>query len=115
MKIDFVRSGGLAGVRLAVSVVTESLPVEDASRLAQLVDGSGFFEMEQASTESSPARDRYEYRLTIESQIWGRHALVLPESAVPEELRPLLDHLTGMARHREGPEGADSRRGNSSG
>ncbi|MFH1183899.1 MAG: protealysin inhibitor emfourin [Chloroflexota bacterium] len=113
MKIDFVRSGGLAGLRLAVSVDTESLPVEDASRLVQLVEGAGFFGLEQASPDASPGRDRFEYRLTIESQIWGRNAVVLPEPAVPEELRPLLDHLTALAMRRERPDDAGRRQGKS--
>jgi len=100
VKIDFVRSGGFAGLRLALSVDTESLPTEDASRIAQLVEAAGFFELEQTTLEKSGAPDRFEYRLTIESQIWGRHAVVLPESAVPEEMRPLLDHLTALATGR---------------
>ena len=101
-------------MRLVVSVDTDSLPAEDASRLVQLVEKAGFFELEQGSADAPPGRDRFEYRLMIESQIWGRHTVVMPESAVPEELRPLLDHLNAMARRRDGPDDDVRRRGSSS-
>jgi hypothetical protein len=97
MKIDFVRSGGVAGVRLALTLDTESLPVDEAFHIAKLVEGAGFFELVQGFSGAAPAPDRFEYRLTIESQIWGRNAVVLAESAVPVEMRPLLDHLTALA------------------
>lgn len=97
MKIDFVRSGGIGGFRLALVFDTETLPAEEASRIAQLVEGSGFFDLHEGSAGRTPAPDRFEYRLAIQSQVWGHHAVVLHESGVPDEMRPLLDLLTGMA------------------
>jgi hypothetical protein len=104
MKLDFVRSGGFAGLRLALAIDTDSLPAEAASRILQLVEAAGFFELDQGAVDRSAAPDRFEYRLTIESAIWGKHAIVLAESAVPDEARPLLDHLTSLALRRSRPD-----------
>ena len=103
MKIDFVRSGGFAGLRLAVSLDTESLPSEDAFRIAQLIEGARFFELDEAAS-APPEPDRFEYRLTIESENWGRRAVVLSESSVPDALCPLIDVLTALAQRHEGPD-----------
>ena len=101
MKIDFARSGGFGGLRLALTLDTESLPVDEASRIRQLVESSDFFELERGLTEASGARDRFEFHLEIDSQVWGTHTVVLPESAIPDGMRPLLDYLTALAMRRE--------------
>jgi len=101
MKIDFVRSGGFAGLRLAVAVDTDMLPAEDASRILQLVEAAGFFDQKPGPDQFSEI-DRFEYRLRIESQALGTRAATLSESAVPDQLRPLLDFLTGLALKRGG-------------
>ena len=97
MKIDFVRSGGFAGLRLALRMDTETLPAEDASRIAQLVEAAGFFETEREGRAEATDPDRFQYHLTIESQVWGRRTLDVGEAAVDPALHPLLDHLTAAA------------------
>ncbi|HEY5984666.1 MAG TPA: protealysin inhibitor emfourin [Anaerolineales bacterium] len=110
MNIEFVRSGGFAGLKLSLTVQTEDLSSEEASRLRRLVEEAGFFDLEPA-TKATPAPDRFEYHLAIESQVWGRHTVELPETAVPDEMRPLLEHLTKMAMsrpHEDAPDGNGS-------
>jgi hypothetical protein len=101
MKIDFLRSGGIAGLRLTAAVDTDTLPSEDASRILQMVEAAGLFDLEPGS-DQLPATDRYQYRLRIESPVWGLYENTLSESAVPDELRPLLEFLTGLALNRAG-------------
>jgi len=108
MKIDFVRSGGFAGLRIAVTVDTQQMPGEDADRIRQMVAAAHFFEFEPDSAQSIAMPDRFEYRLTIESPQWGRRALVLTEQAVPDDMRPLIDHLTALAMRRAGRQDAGS-------
>lgn len=111
MKIGFVRSGGIAGMRLELSLDTESLPPEEASRIRQLVESSGFFEVRQSELRSTVMPDRFEYQLEIKSQVLGEHALSFQETGAPEELQPLLQHLTILARQHGG---VDRGSGNSS-
>lgn len=105
MNIYFLRTGGLAGVRLSLALDTDDLPEEEAGRIRRLVEASGFFELDAHEVRASPAPDRFEYRLAIRSQVWGERELMLAESAVPDEIRPLLDHLTALAMSRRASSG----------
>jgi hypothetical protein len=97
MRIYFLRTGGIAGVRLSLALDTQDLPEEDAGRIRRLVEASGFFDLDPHEARATPAPDRFEYRLAIRSQVWGERELLLPESAIPDEVRPLLEHLTALA------------------
>lgn len=100
MKIYFLRTGGFAGVRLSLALDTQNLSEEEAGRLRRLVEASGFFDLDANEVRASPAPDRFEYRLAVHSEIWGERELILAESAIPDEIRPLLDHLTALAMAR---------------
>lgn len=104
MKIYFLRTGGVAGIRLSLAVDTDDLPEEEAGRIRRLVEASGFAELDTHEVRTAPAADRFEYRLAIRSQVLGDREFLIAESAVPDELRPLLQHLTEMALHRRGPD-----------
>jgi hypothetical protein len=100
MKIDFVRTGGFAGLRLALTLDTAGLPADEAARIRLLVQESGYFELDGGFPPAAPAPDRFEYRLAIESRTRGRHAVILPESSVTDRMRPLLNKLTALAMQR---------------
>ncbi len=97
MKIDFVRSGGFAGLRLAVNVDTQDLPDAEAALLEKLIRDSGFFDLAEHIKSPSGGADRFEYRLTV-SEGGRSHTVTVSEAAVPEGLRPLIDRLTEMAK-----------------
>jgi hypothetical protein len=105
MNIYFLRTGGFAGIRLSLALDTQELPEEDAGRIRRLVEASGFFDLDPHEVRATPAPDRFEYRLAIRSQVWGERELVLAESAVPDEIRPLLEHLTALAMSPRGSGG----------
>jgi hypothetical protein len=107
MNIDFLRTGGIAGVRLSLALDTHDLPEEDAGRIRRLVEASGFFDLDPHEARTAPAPDRFEYRLAIRSEVWGTRELLLSESSIPDEVRPLLEHLTELAMSRRGA-GGDS-------
>jgi hypothetical protein len=98
MKIGFVRSGGFAGMRLALDVDTTDLGAEEASQLSQFVDEARSALM--AVPRAQPEPDRFEYQLTFERPEWGRETHLVCEPDVPEAVRPLIEHLTAMARRR---------------
>ncbi len=96
MRIEFARSGGFAGMRLATSVDTEQLPAEQASTLDKLISDAGFFDLPVNLRPAAPAPDRFEYKLTV-STPQKTHSIVVNEAAAPDTLRPLLNYLTTFA------------------
>ena len=97
MRINFERTGGFLGMRLAVEVMTESLTPAEANELEMLVDGAHFFDLPPILKPQTEGVDRFQYVLTVEKgdQL---HTVETSESATPEPLQPLIDHLTDAAR-----------------
>jgi hypothetical protein len=102
MKIDFVRSGGFAGLRLAVSVDTGSMDEASAAKLWKLVEEAGFYDLPDELPAPYTSPDRFEYRVEISSLERGTHTLTAAEAVVPDQLWPLLNHLTALALQRPG-------------
>ena len=95
MHIEYVRSGGFTGIRLAGSFDTDKLPPEQGVTLGNLIDGAGFFRLSEQIKPTSLLPDQFEYRITISSAD-QTHSVVVGESVVPTGLRPLLDFLTTL-------------------
>ncbi len=96
MHIALRRSGGLAGVSLSASLDTEHLPADEATRLD---DALGRVDLGRLAADGSPApggADRFRYDLTFE-QGGQRHQVSLADTAVPAELRPVVDTLMARA------------------
>ncbi len=104
MRIQFVRSGGFAGMRLAGTIDTSTLSRDEAQALQTELDNAHFFELPAQLSEGSstggtgsPERDRYQYEITVEDG--GKtHTVVAGESAIPGNLRPLVQHLEQLVR-----------------
>ncbi len=96
MQIDFIRTGGFAGVRLTTSVDTTKLPPDQAVTLHKLLDDAGFFQLPENIAPPKPQPDRFEYRISVSSAEQS-HAIVVNDAAAPDSLRPLIDYLTKMA------------------
>ena len=96
MYISYERTGGFAGMRLAVSVESGSLPAADADALQKLVKAADFFNL----TDAQPARaipDGFQYTISVEDG-GKQHTLHLHDGAIPDKLQPLLDDLSQRAR-----------------
>ena len=92
MHIHFLRTGGFAGRRIEKEFDTESLPAGKARELNGLLEKSGFFELPVRLEGLVEGSDRFCYRLTVE--VGGNvHTVEAVETAVPVEMRPLLDWL----------------------
>lgn len=96
MHIEFVRSGGFAGIRLAGSFDTQQLLPEQAATLDKLIEDSGFFSLPAQIRQSSPTPDRFQYQVVL-SSAEKTHSIMVDESVIPDRLRPLLDYLTTLA------------------
>ena len=100
MRIEFERSGGLAGMRIAVSIDTDTLAESEAEELTELVDDSNFFELPE-ETGTSAGADVFTYKLTVESE--GRqHTVTTSDTEAPPALSALLERLERQARRARG-------------
>jgi emfourin len=97
MHIEFERTGGVGGIRLATSVDTDTLPADESARVRQLVDDAGFFNLPARLKTPAPSADRFEYRLTVRAPERS-HTVDVGEGAIPPSLRPLIDWLMAAAR-----------------
>ena len=97
MKITFERSGGFAGTLMTTKVDTETLPTPEGGHLRQLMQAANFFHLPAKIAPSHPQPDLFQYKVTAEDN--GQHHTVqVSESAIPNQLRPLLNWLTEIAR-----------------
>lgn len=96
MHIEFSRTGGFAGIRLATSVDTDDLPADQASSLDQLIHDAAFFDLPEKLVPEKPAPDRFEYQLKVVAAKES-HSIVVSDAACPQSLRPLLNYLTTLA------------------
>jgi hypothetical protein len=91
VKIDFTRSGGVAGVILAASLETADLAADDAIGLGRLLE-----ELPRLPAREGQGADQFSYRLEVD--VGGRRqAWTFSESQVPPELRPALSRLAQLA------------------
>jgi hypothetical protein len=97
MRIDLVRTGGFAGMRVATTVNTETLPPDEAHALRESVDAARFFDLPSVAASPAPGADRFHYKITVELE-GRRHTVELGEAAAPEALQALLERLTALAR-----------------
>ena len=101
MRIQLERTGGVAGVRMAATIDSESLPEEEARQLGEVVDGAGFFDLPTEIAGSAPGADRFLYTLTVETE-GRRHTVHAGETAASPELRSLSQWLTNSIRTARG-------------
>jgi hypothetical protein len=97
MRIHFERSGGFAGMIFEVSVETNDLPEEEAQAIGRLVENSNFFTLPSRFDDETPRSDQFQYKIMIETEN-QTHTVETSDFAAPQEMRPLLQKLTILAR-----------------
>ena len=97
MRIDFVRSGGFAGILLSARIDLEKLSPDESATLERLINEANFFDLPEQIKPASPMPDRFEYQVTVSSS-QRTHTVMVSESLVTVPLRPLLENLTDLAR-----------------
>jgi hypothetical protein len=96
-RVEFERTGGFAGMRVAAAIDSTKLPPEDARQLEENLAAAGFFHLPPRPASPAGGADSFHYRITVEEG--GRkHTVECGESAAPEALQPLLRQLTLLAR-----------------
>ena len=99
LRIDFKRSGGVAGVNLTTCVEVDDLPEDEGQTVRGMVEQLDLEQMSRRSDQGSGAPDRFVYELRIEQ---GERTVdvCLGESELPEDLRPLVRDLEKRAKTR---------------
>ena len=90
LRLSFRRSGGL----FAGNVLATSAPVDD--ELAPLVERANLPALAERSPISGPGADVYQYELVLEDDRPPQRVIV-QQTAVPDELRPLIERLERRA------------------
>jgi hypothetical protein len=97
MRLHLSRTGGFGGLGQAASVDEASLAPEERAQLRRLVAESGLWSLPPELPASSPAADRFRYRITAEDGD-RRREIRAGEEALPDRLRALVRWLEERAR-----------------
>jgi hypothetical protein len=101
MRIDYERTGGFAGMRLAATIDTTTLPADQAAELQDLIDNAHFFDLPAKIPSPPNVADQFYYRVTIEAKS-KQHTVEAGEASASPELQALLQQLTLLARSARG-------------
>ena len=103
IRIEVDRSGGFANRSVHAALDTSTLPADQATEIGELVDRVDFAALarRQGRPGSAPGADRFQYDLTVQRG-GARHRLSLPESAVPAELKQLLNRVMAHGKAHTG-------------
>ncbi|MCX6081059.1 MAG: hypothetical protein NTW32_16135 [Chloroflexi bacterium] len=96
MKIQFERTGGFMGLRLAVDLDLDDLPPDDAETLRKLVEAADIFHLTQ-QPETHAMRDGFQYSINVDYD-HEQHSTLVTDSTLSETLRPLVNELVLRAR-----------------
>ena len=97
MHIHFERSGGVTGMRIEATIDTENLSQDEAQKLQLLIQEARFFDLPAETSSSMPGADQFQYRLTVETGE-QQNSIEISDGAVPDQLQPLIRHLTVLSR-----------------
>jgi len=100
--ITFERTGGFAGQPIQMQVDLDTLPNDQAQKLQSLLLTSHFFEIPETIPgmhRDTPSADEFRYDLTVEANR-SRHSVRTTDSTAPDNLRPLIDELSRLAKAR---------------
>jgi hypothetical protein len=101
MRIIFNRSGGFMGLKSNLTVDVDDLAPDQAKTLSRLIDEAHFFTLTE-NPPSNPTPDGFQYTIIVESET-ATHTVHTSDTSAPEELRPLLQELSQMARSQRKP------------
>ena len=98
LHVEWERTGGIAGMRMAATIDSDSLSREEVDQLRVLVEAAGFFDLpEKIGGPDAGGADRFLYTVAVETD-GLRHTVHTSEAAAPPPLRSLIQWLTSAAR-----------------
>ena len=95
-KINFKRTGGVAGREVNADFDLNELPENESQELTRLLTETNFFNIPQ-NLIGHVTPDEHEYTVTVEGGN-THHTIQTSDTNAPESLRPLLEELSRLAR-----------------
>lgn len=99
MKVDYERSGGFAGMRMAASFDLDELPEQQAAEIKECLHRAQFHELPERIANQPAMPDQFTYKITVDTGT-TTHTVMTGDASAPVELRELIDLLTKLARSR---------------
>jgi hypothetical protein len=99
MRIQFVRTGGFAGMRLVANIDCDRLPQEEVLQLEEALDSAHFFNLPTHLFKETARTERFQYEITVQDGD-RQHTVQAAEEALPENMQPLVRQLERLARTR---------------
>ncbi len=97
MRIDYERTGGFAGMRLAAQIDTAALPADQARALHDSIEAAHFFDLPARIPAAPKVADQFHYHVAMEAE-GKRHTVDVGEASASPALQELLQQLTVLAR-----------------
>jgi hypothetical protein len=97
MRVNFVRTGGFAGMRIAATIDLDALPDHEAQALQSELQQANFFNLPEQIQAPAGGADRFQYEIVVEAG-GKQHRVETGEAGMPEALQPLVQHLELLAR-----------------
>lgn len=98
MRIQFERTGGFTGMRLALDLTESDLPEDEWQTLQAALQQAEFFQLPGKYTGGGQP-DRFTYQVTVETETHS-HTVELGDGQIPENVQPLIQQLNLLARTR---------------
>jgi hypothetical protein len=92
VRLDVIRSGGFANLRVPAHLDTSELPPEEAQEIEALVAELDLESLAERSPLRGRGADRFQYDLTVTRED-EEHRVIASESEVSPELRALIDRV----------------------
>jgi hypothetical protein len=96
MRIQFERTGGFAGIRLALNLTEADLSEAEWQALQAAIQQAEFFQL-PTKVSGGGQPDRFTYQVKIETTT-NSHSVELGEGAIPDKVQPLIQQLNLLAR-----------------
>ncbi len=97
MQISFERSGGFANIRVGGDFNLDDLPADQANSLRELLEKANFMALPEQLPANKAVPDQFTYTITVQGPA-GQHTVVTGDRSAPDNLRPLIQKLTELAR-----------------
>jgi hypothetical protein len=97
MLISLERTGGVAGLTMAASVDTATLPAEEATSWESMVSQLDWSALRRAAPPAPGARDLFEYELTVRLPSGVVEQATLTQPGLTPPARQLIETLMARA------------------
>jgi len=97
MLIFLERSGGFAGISKVFKVDTTELPQNQSEELSILLETANLLNLPAYIAADSSQHDRFQYTLIVKDKD-NQNIVTVSESAIPDNLRPLIEWVTSNGK-----------------